>query len=132
MINILRKQWLVYGLFIPLMLMFNGCVFLVAGSIGVVGGYVVSPDTIEGVSDYDVVDVWDAAKEEIGLVGIVLEEDEDLGIMTAKVHGSKVTVTIFETEDNKTRLTVKARRWTLPRIRLAQDIFMKIMENLDQ
>ena len=42
---------------------FQGCIYLVIGSIGAVGGYVVSPDTVEGTIERDFEEVWQATSD---------------------------------------------------------------------
>ena len=39
----------------------QGCVYLVVGSVGAIGGYVVSPDTVEGTVERDFQEVWDSS-----------------------------------------------------------------------
>ena len=114
-------------------LIFNsGCVYLVIGGIGAVGGYIVSPDTVEGMTDTEQMDVWDTAIETISVMGIITESNESSGMILANVHGAKITVTIVALSDSSTRLTVKARKSYLPRISLAQDVFVKIMSRVDE
>ncbi len=115
----------------------SGCVYLVVGGLGAVGGYVVSPDTVEGVTSSDEQAVWEMAHEVISMMGTIQEEASPTeggasggGIILAKVNGAKVTIKIVPINDSATKLTVKARKAFLPKISLAQDIFVKIMSNL--
>ena len=45
----LREKLLVGSLMVLLTLPLTGCVYVVIGSLGALGGYVVSPDTVEGL-----------------------------------------------------------------------------------
>jgi len=113
-------------------LMFSsGCVYLIVGGIGAVGGYVVSPDTVEGLTESDEITVWDKAVEISSIMGIVLEQNEDAGTIVAKISKARVNITIVSLNDTTVKVTVKARRAFLPKISIAQDVFVKIMSGLD-
>lgn len=127
----LRQKFFV--LFTMCSLVFNsGCIYLVVGGIGAVGGYVVSPDTVEGISDNEVAYVWDTAIETISVMGLIDESEEASGMILASVHGARITVTIVTLSETTTKVTVKARKAFLPRISLAQDVFVKIMSRVER
>lgn len=115
-----------------LLLSTSGCVYLVIGSLGALGGYVVSPDSVEGVTNHEQAEVWDAAKEIIGIMGTIDENKADGGIITAKVNGTKVTINISPVGARTNKLTVKARKGIFPKIGLAQEIYIKIMTHLNE
>ena len=110
----------------------SGCVYLVVGGIGAVGGYIVSPDTVEGITSNDVALVWDTAIETTSVMGLINESEESGGIILASIHGAKITITIVSLSVSTTKLTVKARKSFLPRISLAQDVFVKIMSRVEE
>ena len=126
-----RNNIALMSLLIPLLLFQAGCVYLVVGSLGAVGGYVVSPDTVEGVTSYDKNQIWDAAVEVLSIMGLIEEQSEAGGMIIAKVHGAKVTVTIFEINQDTTKLSVKSRKAFLPKISVAQDVYVKIINYLE-
>jgi len=114
-------------------LIFNsGCVYLVIGGIGAVGGYIVSPDTVEGMTDADHVDVWDTAIETMSIMGLIEEENEAGGLILATINGARVTITVITLSPASTKVSVKARKAYLPRISLAQDVFVKIMSRVEE
>ena len=117
---------------IPLLFCFSGCIYLVVGGIGAVGGYIVSPDTVEGLTENDAAAVWDTSVETLSVMGLVDEKNEAGGMLLAKIHGAKITVTIVSVNQTITKLTVKARKAYLPKISLAQDVFVKIMSRLNE
>ena len=115
-----------------LMLFSSGCVYMIVGGIGALGGYVVSPDTVEGIiTGKDLEEVWDAATEIVGIMGIVREQNEKSGIILAKIQGTKVTVTISRISQSSLKLTIKARKAFLPKIKVAQDVYIKIVDKLE-
>ncbi len=107
---------------------FSGCVYLVIGSLGVVGGYVVSPDTVEGTTDHDFESAWNAASEVCNIMGRVYKENDKEGNLEALINGSRVTIKILEL--SRDRIRVKARRSFFPSISTAQDVYVKIINQL--
>lgn len=119
-------------LMIPILFSLSGCVYLVVGGIGALGGYVVSPDTVEGIAKQDAETVWDTSLEVASIIGVVTESSEDAGIILLDVEKSKVRVTIQPLSGTQTMLSVKARKYNFPRISTAQNVFVKIMSELTE
>jgi len=117
---------------IPFLVIQTGCVYVVVGSIGAVGGYIVSPDTVEGIAENNEVEVWDTALEVASSMGIITDEIEEGGVITAKIKGAKVTITITALNQSTVKVTIKARKAYLPKISIAQDVFVKIMGSLKE
>ncbi|MCB9772279.1 MAG: hypothetical protein H6754_06990 [Candidatus Omnitrophica bacterium] len=112
-----------------LMLTTSGCIYLAIGGVGVVGGYAISPDTVEGnVGGNTFADVWAAAVETVSIMGVIEEKNDISGVLIAKVQNAHVTVTISEAIADNVKLRVKARRGMMPKIKLAQDIYTKIVQ----
>jgi len=128
----IRQEFIKKIIMIPILLSLSGCVYLVIGGIGALGGYVISPDTIEGLSNNDDLTVWDSALEVTTIMGAVEESSEDAGIIISMIGGSKVTISITRLSEGTTRLRVKARKHHLPKIQVAQDIYVKIMSRVNE
>ena len=110
-----------------LILFSHGCVYVVVGTVGALGGYVVSPDTVEGVlTGKNSEEVWDASLQVISNMGLIREKNESGGVLLASVSGTKVTVTITSLSKTTAKLSVKARKAFLPRIKTAQDVYIRI------
>ena len=120
------------ALMVPLLASLSGCIYLVVGGIGAVGGYIVSPDTVEGITENDIEAVWDTAVEMVSIMGLIEEKNEVGGMLLANINGAKITVTILSLSPTTTKVTVKARKAYLPKISLAQDVFVKIMSRLNE
>ena len=110
----------------------SGCVYLVVGTVGALGGYVVSPDTVEGMTANDKDALWDGAVDIVSIMGIIEEQQKSSGIIIAKVNGAKVTITITPLSKSTVKLSVKARKSLLPKISVAQDVFVKIMSHANE
>ena len=133
MIHFLRRKIAKNILLLVMTLSLNSCIYLVVGGVGAVGGYIVSPDTVEGVvTGHSSAEVWDAAAEVIGIMGVILEKNAPGGTLVAKVHGSKVTITIVKVSSAAVKLSVKARKAFFPNISMAQDVYIKIDKYLGE
>ncbi len=110
----------------------NGCIYLAIGGVGALGGYIVSPDTVEGLAESDTEQVWDTAVEIVSIMGLVESKNEAGGVLKAKINGASVTVMVLEMSSSSVKLSVKARKHYLPKISLAQDVFVKIMSRVNE
>ncbi|OGX39128.1 MAG: hypothetical protein A3D87_02905 [Omnitrophica WOR_2 bacterium RIFCSPHIGHO2_02_FULL_50_17] len=110
----------------------SGCIYLVVGSVGALGGYIVSPDTVEGVTEAETGVVWDTAVEVVSIMGLVETQNESGGLIKAKIHNTFVTIMITAAGTSSVKLSVKARKHYLPKISLAQDVFVKIMSRVQE
>lgn len=126
-----QRKWLAAILLGPFLSMLTGCAYVVVGSLGAVGGYVASPDSVEGITESDLTTVWDAAVDIVSIMGMIEEKHEDGGIIVAKIGGARVTITIAPLSQSAVKLNVKARKAFLPKISLAQDVFVKIMSRVN-
>ena len=109
----------------------TSCVYLVVGGLGALGGYVVSPDTVEGLASYDMDTVWDATVEIVSIMGLVQEQNETGGYLIAKVNKATVTINVLPVNSSAVKLTVKSRKGIFPRIQTAQDVYIKIMSRVE-
>ena len=110
----------------------NGCIYLAVGGVGALGGYMISPDTAEGLAESDTEQVWDTAVEVVSIMGLVESKNEAGGVIKARISGARVTVMIVEMSSSSVKLSVKARKYYLPKTSLAQDVFVKIMSRVNE
>ena len=131
-LNKFKRTSLGIGLIFSLLLSLNGCVYLVIGGIGALGGYVVSPDTVEGRTEHCFSETLDASVEIVSIIGEITNKAEESGLIEAKAGKTKLTVTVVAITDDATRVIVKARKSFFPKIRTAQDVYVKIMSYLNE
>jgi hypothetical protein len=119
---------------VTLILSSSGCAPMVIGAlaVGAVGGYVVSPDTVEGTTARSLGEAWDAAKEIASIMGVVVDENERAGLIIANINGSRVTITLTTLNAASTKMSIKARKSFMPKIDLAQDVYTKVMKQMEQ
>ncbi len=108
----------------------SGCVVAGIAVVGAaaVGGYAVSKDTIQGETDknYDI--LWESALSVARIRGTIKKEDSMSGYIELQTDSSKVYIRLVRLTEATTRLKVSARKFHLPNISLAQDIYLKIIE----
>ncbi len=111
---------------------FSGCGVVVIAGLGALGGYVISPDTVEGSTGYSESELFEAAIDILEIMGTVSEKSKANGQILAKVSGAKVTITMVPQSRNATMLRVKSRKGWFPKVAVAQDVYMKIVRRLQE
>lgn len=107
----------------------TGCAALiVGGAVGALGGYAISKDTIQGDTDKPYDSLWYSAQNLSTYIGIIRQQNETRGYIQFDSGSSKVYVRLIKLTRTATRLRVSARKYHLPNLNLAEDIFIKIME----
>ena len=107
----------------------SGCVpLIIGGAAGAVGCYAVSRDTVQGETDKPYEAIWSAGITVSRIRGTIKREDSLKGTIELSVGASKVWISLIRITDATTRLRVAARKHHLPDLELAQDMFVKIME----
>ena len=109
----------------------SGCVFLVVGGAGAVGGYAVSRDTFEGVSSKGQEELLAAAHKVLSIMGTITDERPKDGEIVGTVYGDHVTVDVIQINLTTSKLRVKARKAIFPRVGIAQEVYTKIMNQLE-
>lgn len=126
----MRKMFF-YFLFPLFILSFSGCLpLIVGGAVGALGGYVVSKDTLQADSDKPYDHLWNAALNISRIRGNIRQEDAARGYIEADVEKSKVWIRMVRLTKSTTRIRISSRKYRLPNLELAQDMFVKMMEEV--
>ena len=127
-----RGNILALALAMVLPLSAGGCGVVVVAGLGALGGYVISPDTVEGSTGYSQSELYAAANDILSIMGTISEQSKTDGRIVALVGGTKVTLNLIPSSKSATTLRVKARKWMFPKISVAQDVYMKIVRKLQE
>jgi hypothetical protein len=127
-----RGKLLAAVLAIVLPVSFCGCGVVVIAGLGALGGYVISPDTVEGVTGYGEQELYEAANEILSIMGTITDKSKMDGRIVATAGGAKVTLNLIPSSKNSTTLRIKARKGWFPKIAVAQDVYMKIIRRLQE
>jgi len=128
----MKKGFFSLLLVVSLCMSFSGCWFLVIGGAGALGGYAVTRDTFEGVTSKGQDELFSAATKVLSIMGTIVDERPKDGVIVATVYGNHVVVNVIQVNLTTTKLRVKARKDMLPSLSVAQDIYTKIMNQLEQ
>src|ERR1700734_547787 len=74
----------------------SGCVFLVVGGVGALGGYAVSRDTFEGVSSKGQDELFASAHKVLSIMGTITDERPKDGELVATVYGNHVIIDVIQ------------------------------------
>ena len=128
----MKKKIIVSFFLLPFMLItLCGCVPLVVGSVvgaAVVGGLAISKDSIQGDTDKSYNNLWNSALTVSKIRGTIKEENNTKGYIELEAEGNYVWIELVKLTKATTRLKISARKLHFPNISLAQDLFVKIME----
>ena len=124
-----KNKLLIIGFLFLLTVFCSGCVaFFVGSAVGALGGYAISRDTIQTETDKAYDKLWAKAVAVAKMKGAVSNEDKANGYLEIEIDSSRVIVQLIQLTKATTRMKVSARRLGLPNMKLAQEIFVKILE----
>ena len=124
------KNLFLFPVLFAALLTISGCVFVVAGTIGAVGGYAITRDTIQGEYDAKFDDAWKSALDTCNTLGYITTKEKYKGTIDATVERAKVRVEITQLTQEAIRVKVKARKGIFPRMGTAEKVFVKIVQKL--
>ena len=110
----------------------GGCWFLVVGGAGAVGGYAVTQDTFQGISAKGQEELMASAHKVLSVMGTITDDRPKDGEIMAMVYGNHVTVDVIQINLTTSRLRVKARKDLLPSRAVAQEVYTKIINQLEE
>ena len=110
----------------------SGCWFLIVGGAGAVGGYAATQDTFQGISSKGQEELLAAAHKVLSVMGTITDERPKDGEIVATIYGNHVVVDVIQISLTTSKLRVKARKDLLPSRGIAQDVYTKIMNQLEQ
>jgi len=123
------KKIFFYLFFIPFVLVnIYGCWFIFGGAVGAAGAYAISKDTLQGETDKPYNSLWNSALLVSKIRGNILQEDSSKGYIELEAESSRVEIRLIRVTRATTRVMISARKYHLPNLSLAQDLYVKIIE----
>jgi hypothetical protein len=110
----------------------SGCIPVFLMAVGGVGVYAVSKDTIQGDTDTPYEAIWDSALKVARIRGTVIQQDFNRGYIEVDANPNKIWIQFIRVTTSATKIRVSARKYKLPNIDLAQEVFIKIIEEAKQ
>lgn len=126
----MKRKVLILGIIPFICVYLCGCVagIIAVGAAGALGAYAVSKDTIQADTDKSYDRLWEAAIAVSQARGVIKQEDSQRGYIDLEADSSKVYIRLLRLTRATTRVKISARKYRLPNLDLAQDLFVKIME----
>jgi len=124
------KKKLLFLLIMPLVFInLTGCAPLIVGAAaGALGAKALSKDAIQGDTDKTYDSLWSSALMVANMRGIIKQENSSTGYIQLESGNSLVNIRLMRLTRATTRLRVSARKYHFPNASLAEEIFVKIME----
>ena len=123
------KRLTVLLLLIPFLVVgLSGCVPVFLMAVGGVGVYATSKDTIQGDTDTPYEALWDSAVKVARIRGTILQQDFNRGYIEVDAKPNKIWIQFIRVTAAATKIRVSARKYKLPNIDLAQEVFIKIVD----
>ena len=124
----MRQTMPLYFLLLLLLLNIVGCVFVLGGAAGALGAYGISKDAVQAETDKPYDALWNSALTVARIRGTIKQEDSQRGYIELNVESGHVWIRLIRLTQATTRIRISARRYHLLNLDLAQDMFVKIME----
>jgi len=106
----------------------SGCAPLIIGAAaGGLGAYAITKDTVQGESDKSFDTLWESAMTVSRIRGVVKQDDLARGHIELVADGAYVWIDIIRLTQATTRVRIAARKYRLPNLGLAQDLYVKIV-----
>ncbi len=109
----------------------SGCALFLLGG-GAAGGYAVSDDEIEGLTDAPIDDVYETVEHVLGQKGLITSRNRTTRTLEAVIQDSEVKASIEPATTVSVRFRIKARRaeGLFPHQDLAQKLVNAVFEDL--
>jgi len=126
----MKRSFARYGLILFLLIHITGCAPLFLMTVGGVGVYAISKDTIQGDTDTAYETLWDATMKVARIRGTIFQEDFNRGHIEIDAKPNKIKIQLVRVTAATTKIKVTARKYKnmFPNIEIAQDVFVKIIE----
>ncbi|MBU1125961.1 MAG: hypothetical protein KKC84_08030 [Candidatus Omnitrophica bacterium] len=106
-----------------------GCAsFIINSEVGALGGYAVSRDTIQAETNTLHQELWQACLTVARIRGTIKQEDIGKGFLEVESQGGMIWIRIIRLTRDTVRLRVSARKYGISQLGVAQNFFVKIME----
>lgn len=123
------RKFIFLFIILPLLIInISGCIFILGGAAGAVGAYGISKDTVQGETDKPYDSLWSAALSVSRIRGTVRQEDSIRGYIEAQTESSRVWIKLSRVTRATTRIRISARKFHFPNLSLAQDLYVRILE----
>ncbi len=90
----------------------------------------IGKDSVQGISDASFEHVYEVSLEVVGRMGKITKQDAPNGVIKANINGAWVSLQLRKKEDNKTEITISARKYMFPKPEIAGGVLYQISDKL--
>jgi len=90
----------------------------------------INKDSVEQIIDARIEHVYGVSLTVVKGMGTITKQDASSGVIKANVNGSMVALILRERTDNKTEITISARKYMFPELDIAGGILYQILDKL--
>ncbi len=90
----------------------------------------IGKDHVQQVIDVSFEDLYGISLEVVKRMGRITKDDASGGVIKANVDGARVALILRKNEDNKTEITISARKYLLPKLDIAGGVLYQILDKL--
>ena len=90
----------------------------------------IGKDNVQQIIDASFEHVYEISLQEIKRIGMITKHDAPGGVIKANINGAMVALILRKGEDNKTEITISARKYMLPQLDIAAWVLYQIIDTL--
>lgn len=90
----------------------------------------VSKDSVEQIIGSGFENTYEISLEVVKRMGTITQQDASNGVIKANINGSSVALILRKIADNKTEITISARKYFLPELDIAGGVLYQILDKL--
>jgi len=90
----------------------------------------IGKDSVQEIIDVRFEHVYKVSLEVVGRMGTIAEHDASSGVIKANINGAMVSLILRKGADNKTEITISARKYMFPKLDIAGGVLYQILDKL--
>jgi len=90
----------------------------------------IGKDSVQQIIDASFEHVYEISLQEIKRIGTITKHDASNGVIKANINGAMVALILRKGQDNKTQISISARKYMLPQLDIAGWVLYQIIDTL--
>jgi hypothetical protein len=90
----------------------------------------IGKDYVQQIIDAGFEHVYEISLEVVKRMGTITKEDAPNGVIKANINGAMVALILRKQADNKTEITISARKYMFPKLYIAGEVLYKVLDKL--
>jgi hypothetical protein len=90
----------------------------------------IGKDSVHQIIDASFEHVYEISLEEVKRIGTITKHDASSGVIKANINGAIIALILRKGKDNKTQISISARKYMLPQLDIAAWVLYQIIDTL--